>query len=127
MDHLIQRRLVALFVVDFVCTSVLFVINTVGFYESPFTPTRLAEANARITAAEARPTKAASTAPSEPAIASSMELPEAASVAANIALTERNEAIKAKTVSLASLAVLLVNLFVLYPFMRRGKAPVVSQ
>jgi hypothetical protein len=121
-----HRRLVALFVFDFICAAILLVLNTTGFYESPGTEQRLADASVRISAAEPRPI---ADAPDVGTTTRPMpsELMTAASTASGIAQMERSEALKAKRVSVASLVVLLVNLFVLYPVMRRRAAPTVAE
>jgi len=106
-----------LFVFDFVCAAILFVLNTSGFYENPLTERKLAEAGARISTATSRPSTAAAAATSEST--SIADLSQSVSFALGIAQVERNEAIKAKKVSVAALCVVLVNLLVLYPVMRR--------
>src|SRR5258707_10792504 len=102
-----QRRLIALFAFDFICACFLFVCNTVGFRDSPLTATRLADASSRIATAQS------------PTTQSSIDLREPAAIAVGIAQVERTEAIRAKKFSVAALCVLLANLFVLYPVMRR--------
>jgi hypothetical protein len=105
-----QRRLIALFAFDFICACILFVCNTIGFYESPLTVSRLAHASSQIAAAES------------PTTQSNTDLREPAAIAVAIAQVERTEAIKAKRFSVIALCVLLVNLFVLYPVMRRTRS-----
>lgn len=117
-----QRRLVILFVFDFVCASALLVLNTTGFYENPQTPRRLKEAAARISVANSRAAATTSApADSSPTSQPGDDLLQSATTAVGIAQVERDEAIKAKRVSAASLMVIIVNLFVLYPVMRRSQ------